>query len=80
MQEKLKLPETEKSKVPIAREARIRAIQELPGSSKPNFLPKAGTLVRMGPYVYRVSFVNAGDLRFTAKLHDVVIEGVSDAG
>jgi hypothetical protein len=64
--------------IPLSREKRIGELRELPNKMKENFLPPVGLEFQIGPYVYKVSIQNVGDMRFTAKLHDVVIEGFND--
>ena len=72
----LKLTDT--SQVPDTPEARIAQIMALPLKDKQQFMPPAGLKLQAGPYIYKIGFVNAGQLRFTAKLCDVIIEGVND--
>lgn len=75
MSEALKI---DKDKVPLSRAKRIEELLELPNKSKEQFIPPVGFTFRHGPYVYRVAATNVGQLRFTAKLHDVVVEGIND--
>ncbi len=74
----LNIPNNEKKEVPSTAEGRIRGLMELPLHQKENFLPSSGYRFQMGPFIYEVAVVNAGKLRFTARLCDVVIEGIND--
>lgn len=73
--DKIKLTKT--SDVPLTQQSRIKAIQKLPLKQKTEFVPPPGTELRIGPYVYEVSVTNASQLRFTAVLKDVIIDGVN---
>ena len=74
--ERLKVKDIEK--VPLTPEARIRGLMELPNKSKQEFLPPVGFEFQLGPYIYKVTIHNVGQMRFTAKLSDVVVEGIND--
>ena len=78
MPESLNLDKEQKRQVPDTPEARIAELMKLPLKNKASFVPPPDFTFRLGPHVYRVSVVNAGQLRFTAKLVDVIIQGVND--
>ena len=67
-----------KKEVPSTAKERISELKKLPLSDKGVFVPAVGTTLRLGPFVYEVAVVNAGQLRFTAKLYDVIVDGVND--
>jgi hypothetical protein len=67
-----------KKEMPGTAKERIAELLELPLKDKGVFVPAVGTTLKLGPFVYEVSVVNVGQLRFTAKLHDIVIDGVND--
>ncbi len=73
----LKIEET-KNQIPDTPEKRIAGIMELSLKQKVAFLPKVGVLLDIGPFVFKVSVINASQLRFTATLVDVIMEGVND--
>jgi hypothetical protein len=64
--------------VPASQEARIKELMTLPLSKKQAFVPPVGAQIKMGPFVYKITFANPSQLRFTATLSDVIIEGVND--
>ena len=66
-------------KVPLKRETRMQQMMELPNDNKVLFVPTVGTVLKLGPYLYRVSAVDIGKMRFTATLHDVIIDGINDS-
>lgn len=78
MNDKLNIPDTEKKDIPETPEDRIRELMELPLKDKENFIPPVGQFVKLGPFIYQVKVTNPGQMRFTASLYDVVIEGVND--
>jgi len=78
MSDSIKLSEEQIGKTPLSRAKRIEELRKVPNELKANFLPPVGTEFRMGPYVYKVAIHNVGDMRFTARLHDVIVEGVND--
>jgi len=78
MTESLNIPEGQKKKIPKTAKGRMKQIMQLPLKQKLNFMPEAGLKFIIGPYVYQVALVSPGKLRFTAKLIDVIIQGVND--
>lgn len=78
MTESLNLSNEEMKEVPKTAKGRLKVLNELSVKEKLNFLPHSGFRFALGPYVYQVAVVNPGKLRFTAKLIDVIIEGVND--
>jgi hypothetical protein len=78
MTDSIQLTDSEKTEIPDTPEKRMAEIRQLPNKSKTSFLPQPGMAFSMGPFVYKVSMVNIGKLRFTAELADVVIEGIND--
>lgn len=74
--QKIKIDETEQ--VPLTPEARLKELKSLSNKHKEAFLPPVGSQFRIGPYIFKVSIQNVGQLRFTANLVDVVIEGIND--
>lgn len=73
-----KLNINHKDEVPKTAKERIVELKKLPLKDKLNLLPLSGQQFRFGPFIYKVTFVNGGDLRFSAKLEDIVIEGIND--
>ena len=71
------IPVKEKKQVPNTASGRIKKLLELPLKEKVNFVPPVGFKFVIGPFKYEVAVVNAGQLRFTAKLIDVNIVGVN---
>lgn len=78
MLESLTIDKNQIGKIPDTPEGRITELMALPVKAKENFLPEPGLELRIGPYVYRVAIINPSQLRFTAKLVDVIIDGVND--
>lgn len=76
MPEKLKPAKVEE--VPLSREGRVSGVMELPNKNKKAFLPPEGFEFQIGPFIYVVSSVNVGDMRFSARIHDFIVEGVND--
>jgi hypothetical protein len=74
----LNIPVEEKKQIPQTAKARIKELMGLPLHQKAPFLPASGDRFRWGPFIYEVAVVHAGKLRFTAKLADVIIQGVND--
>ena len=74
----LKLTEEDKNRVPLNRETRLKHLSESPNEQKQSFLPPVGGTFRLGPYVYKVAVQNVGDMRFSARLHDIIVEGIND--
>jgi hypothetical protein len=68
----------EKGRVPLSAAARIKELLSLPVKNKETFLPLVGQMIRLGPFIFKVTVTNPSQLRFTASLADVVIEGVND--
>ena len=69
----------EVTKVPLNRDTRMKQLlQNLNNKQKEGFLPESGFKFRLGPFIYEVTVVNIGDMRFSAKLYDVIIEGIND--
>ena len=77
MKNAFKIPEA-KQEIPDTPEARIKEIKALPAKQKQNFIPPVGGIFRLGPFIYKVSLTLPNQLRFTATLMDVIIEGVND--
>jgi hypothetical protein len=73
---KIKIPNPEAA--PINRKGRLKSILKMANKQKEAFLPPIGFEFQAGPYIYKVTYHNVGDARFTAKLHDVIVEGVND--
>lgn len=69
---------TEKDKVPKMPADRIAELRKLSLDEKQAFVPPVGQILKLGPYVYKVTITNVGQLRFSCSLHDVIIEGVND--
>lgn len=78
MSESLNIGKDQKEQIPDTPEGRIAELMELPLKVKKDFVPSSGMMFRFGPYVYRVAVTNPSQLRFTAKLVDVIIKGVND--
>lgn len=74
MQDKLTADDIEQ--IPLTSQARIKELKSLPTDQKRAFIPPVGAQFRLGPYVFEVAVQNAMQLRFTAKLKDVIIQGV----
>ena len=49
-------------------------LQVLKMVQKELFVPPVGRLLNMGPYIFKVTFTNPSQFRFTATLVDVNIE------
>jgi len=64
--------------IPANAEQRIAELMKLPLKKKMNLIPSFGDTFRVGPFVFKVTGVNPGQLRFTASLADVIIEGIND--
>ena len=79
MSEALNIPKDEKQDIPSTPEARIKELMELPLAQKKNFIPQVGMNFGLGPFVFKVTVVNPSQLRFTATLADVIINGVNDS-
>ena len=67
-----------KDQVPENAEDRIKKLMSLPLSSKKSFVPEPGMRLNLGPFVFEVAVTNPSQLRFTAKLVDVIISGIND--
>lgn len=78
MDKSAKIPEDEIKQIPDTAKARIKELMKLPLHQKYNFLPNSGYRFQLGPFIYEAAVVHGGKLRFTAKLVDVVIQGVND--
>lgn len=73
----LNISDYEKRGIPPTPEERIRELMESPLKQKAAFLPPIGGIFRVGPFVFKVSVSNPSQLRFTASLVDVIIDGVN---
>ena len=78
MTESIKMVNDDRKEVPATAAARLRELMELPLKQKQNFLPAVGAKIKLGPFIFKVSVTNPSQLRFTASLMDVIIEGVND--
>ena len=78
MSEALIVSDEQKTDIPDTPEGRIKELMALPLKQKQGFIPEVGAGFRLGPFVFRVTVTNPGQLRFTASLYDIVIDGVND--
>lgn len=67
-----------KKDIPDTSQGRIAELMQLSYNDKKAFIPPVGFELQLGPFKFKVSFTNIGELRFTAKLSDVIIDGVND--
>ena len=77
MAETFRIPDP-KQDIPDTPEKRVAELMKLPLANKISFIPAFGDTLRIGPFVFKVTVVNPSQLRFSATLADVIIEGVND--
>lgn len=67
-----------KQEIPDTPEGRVGDLKKLPLAMKLNLIPTYGETFRIGPLIFKVTFANPGQLRFTSELYDIIIDGVND--
>lgn len=59
------------NQVSLTQSDKMQGIRALTNKQKANLLPSKGVVFGVGPFVFRVSHVNVGKLRFSSELIDV---------
>jgi hypothetical protein len=70
----MKIAGAEVGEIPEAPEAKIKDLMDLPLARKQGLIPPAGYRFQLGPFVFEVAVTNPSQLRFSARMVDVVVE------
>ena len=69
-----KIAGAEVGEIPESPESRIKDLMDLPLARKQSLIPPVGYRFQMGPFVFEVAATNPSQLRFSARMVDVVVE------